>query len=236
MLSDRPTPLSVPLADGGDRMIRFRTSEFMRRSPDNFQPLCAAFNACLIEGQESDLETIEKLLDRVAPLIKTGGTVLLSIFNPRGYRSTEHFNIRLATAAERLSRPYVTKTRFHYVVTRKPLLAIFSVQSRLLRFAHSNRSVAAGLVFAALAPAFLAGNILQNLLAGKTTVFPDRKAIGSVLVELDIDNAATGEMPDPLDRPLSGKIEPDPLIGRPPAIDAIVSPADRGKAAAALHR
>lgn len=55
LISKLPTPFSVGLADGTDRVVRLRTSEVYRRSEASFESLRETFDLCLIEITESDL-------------------------------------------------------------------------------------------------------------------------------------------------------------------------------------
>ena len=83
MLSNDPTPFSLALADRGERVHRMRCIPFLQSQRERLAPLHGRFDLCLLELAETDLRHGGELVDRIAPLLKRGGQIIVSVMNRR---------------------------------------------------------------------------------------------------------------------------------------------------------
>ena len=83
MLSNEPTAFSLSLADSGERVHRMRCVPFLQASQERFAPLHGRFDLCLLELPEADVRYGGQLVDRIAPLMKNGGQIIVSVVNRR---------------------------------------------------------------------------------------------------------------------------------------------------------
>src|ERR1700733_766368 len=83
MLSNEPTAFSLTVADSGERVHRMRCVPFLQMPRERFVPLHGRFDLCLLELAETDLRHGAELVDRIAPLMKQGGQIVLSVINRR---------------------------------------------------------------------------------------------------------------------------------------------------------
>src|SRR5262249_20131427 len=83
MLSNVPTPFTVALSDSGERVRRLRCSPFLQSPPERYQALAGHFDICLLELAENEMRQGAYVVDRVVPLMKPDGVILVSIYNRR---------------------------------------------------------------------------------------------------------------------------------------------------------
>ena len=83
LLSNEPTAFSVALADNGERMHRLRCRPFLKNPPERYERLHGKFDLCLLELSETDMEDGGELIDRIVPLMKNGGRIILFVLNRR---------------------------------------------------------------------------------------------------------------------------------------------------------
>ena len=83
ILSNGPTAFSVALADNGERTHRMRCVPFMKMPVERLAPLRETFDICLLELAETDLRYGNELIDRIVPLLKIGGRIVVFVRNPR---------------------------------------------------------------------------------------------------------------------------------------------------------
>lgn len=115
MLSNEPTAFTVALADNGERVLRKRCVPFLESRPERFAPLYRTFDLCLIELPEADLRYGDQLIDRVVPLMKNGGSIIVSITNRRSSGDAGDFVRSVIFWSARLIRPGVWPAEIHFV-------------------------------------------------------------------------------------------------------------------------
>src|SRR5581483_10510046 len=106
MISSMPTVFTASLADGGERVVRIRTQRFTTLPPAVYEAMVSQFDYCLIELNEYELKQADNLIDRVAPLMKVGGQIFVTVNNRRGApRRAKKFITNVSPYAPRLLRP-----------------------------------------------------------------------------------------------------------------------------------
>jgi hypothetical protein len=117
MLSNEPTAFSLSLADSGERVHRMRCIPFLQTPPDRFAPLQAKFDLCLLELPEADLRYGGQLIDRIVPLMRDGGQIIVSVTNRRLLAAEHRFGQNIAFHSPRLITSGALPTEVRYVPT-----------------------------------------------------------------------------------------------------------------------
>lgn len=115
MVSNIPTVFTVSLADSGERVHRVRGTPFLQSAPERFTPLLEHFNICLLELSEGEMELGDELLDRIAPLMKKDGRVVVSVLNRRPIATARHFGEGVSHHGSRFIRSGAVPTEIHFV-------------------------------------------------------------------------------------------------------------------------
>src|SRR5258705_3227794 len=136
MIADVPTVFTATFSDGGDRVVRIRSSHMLRQAYEIYEPLHDRFDACLMEIGELEFSRADEMLDRIAPMMRNGGTVLVSLTNRRDGDPTQEFQRSIGYNASRLLRPYARSPILSFIAaTRSRELAVRSMM-RLARLAR----------------------------------------------------------------------------------------------------
>jgi hypothetical protein len=117
ILSNEPTAFSLLLADSGERVHRMRCAPFLQAPPDRFAPLQRKFDLCLLELPETDMRFGDQLIDRIAPLMKDSGQIIISVINRRILARERWFGQNVAFYSARLITSGVLPTEVHFVTT-----------------------------------------------------------------------------------------------------------------------
>jgi hypothetical protein len=78
-LSDAPTLFSLMLAGYDERVVRLQTSPFVQSAPDRHASFANRSDFCLVDLDQPDIETTVEVVRRAAPLMKGGGTILVTV-------------------------------------------------------------------------------------------------------------------------------------------------------------
>jgi hypothetical protein len=114
-LSNGPTALSVALADNGERTHRMRSVPFLKVPVERLAPLRGAFDICLLELAETDLRYGNELIDRIVPLLKVGGRIVVFVRNPRISDKGNEFTRAVTRESSRLIRSGATPVEARFV-------------------------------------------------------------------------------------------------------------------------
>ena len=114
LISNEPTVFSLALADSGERVQRIRGAQFLQQPADRFAPLHGTFDLCLLELPERDLIDGDQYIQRVVPLMKPGGQIIVSIENRR-FSERRDFSRSVAVQSARLITSGVLPTEVHFV-------------------------------------------------------------------------------------------------------------------------
>ncbi len=115
MLSNVPTAFTIALADDGRRVRRLRCGPFLQRSPERYRSLDGHFDVCLLELAEDEMLTVAELIDRIVPMMKVDGSIILSVFNRRTTRDAGGFKSIARFYADSFIRPDAVPVHVQYV-------------------------------------------------------------------------------------------------------------------------
>jgi methyltransferase family protein len=115
LLSNEPTAFTLSLADSGERVHRMRCIPFLKCPVDRLAPLHERFDLCLLEISELDLRYGDQLIERVIPLMKKGGKIIVSVLNRQIMDKTDDFDQSVAYQSARLACSGVTPTDIQFV-------------------------------------------------------------------------------------------------------------------------
>ena len=187
LVGNSPTIFSATLPDTGERYFRVQTNVFLRHPPEFYKTVSGKFDTCLIEMEEYDIEKCSELIDRIAPLMRKGSTVLVSIFNRRSGSAARQFTPSIGVEAARMLRPCVTSSRHYFVKAGVLRWFCFNFITRMMRFARGHVVVAAPFIAIAGLPLAL-GSWLSNSVRGAARVAPPRGVASSFLMILQVDH------------------------------------------------
>ena len=196
LAANAPTVFTASLADSGERVVRIIPSRFLADPAEIWEPLAASFDLCLVELGEEDIARIGDLLDRLAPMIKDGGAILVVIYNAR-HRNAAGFAEKIDLNARLMVRRAATLTAIHIVAATRLRWALARTMTSLGRMAHQKPMI--GIPVLALAGGPLA---LASLLANAATLMRIRsrqrqpRIATSFAVALRVDGAAAKSVQD----------------------------------------
>ena len=104
VLSNEPTAFSLALADNGERVYRKRCIPFLKMSLTRLAPLRGKLDLCLLEVPETDLRYGNELIDRIVPLLKIGGRIVVFVRNNRLVDTGNEFVEVVSRESSRLIR------------------------------------------------------------------------------------------------------------------------------------
>jgi hypothetical protein len=186
-IADVPAPFTVALAGHGERVVRLQTTPFLRNPPERYEALRARFDLCLLEFSESDMESGPELVDRIAPLMKAGGKILIVIYNRRGMRRASGFGASIAHHGQRMLRPSARLDEVYFVPASRLRWGAYRALARLGWFARRHPLIGAPalVVFGGLLTLLtLVGNFLA---AAATKAKLPRGIASSMLIVLQVE-------------------------------------------------
>jgi hypothetical protein len=195
LVGDKPTRFSVMLAERGERVVRLQTSPFLKSAPEAFKPYAGYFDACLLELQERDLGSAGDLAERISPLMKDGGSLLIVVYNERPIEEAAQFGNDVARVLQRLPALSAAASKLRFVPANRLRRASQWAFARLGTAVHQRPWLGIpGL--AILAGPLTLLTLLANLLAAAGTRAHLRHGIASSL-HLVVPAPARG---NPVDR------------------------------------
>ena len=134
---------------------------------------------------------VDEIVDRVAPLMKPRGEILVAVSNRRSNDSLG-FAHSIAFHAPRLLRPAVDTREVHFVPASRFRWSVFRTMTEL--GARAQRNPATGIPALVVAGGFLAAaGFVANLAVGKTRKTLLKGISSSVLFVLDVNNGIARE-------------------------------------------
>jgi hypothetical protein len=194
LASEQPTVFTASLADSGERTVRIIPSLFMEGPTEIWEPMAGAFDFCLAQLSEGELARAGDLVDRIAPMMKDGGEILIVTYNHRD-RGADEFGSSIDFHAPRVLRPSTTLIGAHFVRATRLRWWLARVMTDVGRMAHAKPIM--GIPLITLAGGFLAlGSLLANgATFGRTTSRLPRGKIATsfaLLLQVDAVAAKTG--------------------------------------------
>jgi hypothetical protein len=103
-VSDAPTLFSVMLGEGGGRVVRLQTTPFLQSAPAG-EAFAGRFDLCLVELEQRDAERTGELIRRLAPMMKDGALILISIRAQQPTADAQRFGTSLSETLHREAFP-----------------------------------------------------------------------------------------------------------------------------------
>jgi hypothetical protein len=187
LLSNEPTAFSVALADSGERTRRLRCRPFLRNPPERYSQLHGKFDLCLLELSETDMEDGGELTDRIVPLLKKGGRIVLFVQNNRVVDDGGVFGHSVTLQSSRFIRSAAVPTEIHFVPSNVARRRGRVGMSRLRRLMNKGFWLTAPLT-AVGAGFFLLCSFVGNLDAWRSTRrVAGRGHLSSFVMRLTVD-------------------------------------------------
>jgi Methyltransferase domain len=186
LITDAPSVFTAAFSDGGDRVVRIRSSHMINQPYEVYDPLAGRFDVCLLEIGETEFPYAHEMLDRIAPMMRNGGAVLVSIINRRSRDPALEFQKAIGYHASRLLRPYALSPTFSFVSASWARERSVRWMMRFARLARGRPfiGVPAILVFG-LPLAVMAAT--TSLMASVRTGAPPKSYVSSALIRFSID-------------------------------------------------
>lgn len=115
MVSNVPTVFTVSLADSGERVHRVRCTPFLQSPPERYEPLLGHFDICLLELSEGEMAHGDELIDRIVPLMKEDGKVVVTVLNRRSVSTAKDFGKGVSYHGTRFIRSGAVPTEVRFV-------------------------------------------------------------------------------------------------------------------------
>ena len=193
LLSNEPTAFSVALADSGERTRRLRCRPFLRNPPERYAQLHGKFDLCLLELSETDMEDGGELTDRIVPLLKKGGRIVLFVQNNRVVDDGGVFGHSVTLQSSRFIRSAAVPTEIHFVPSNVARRWGRVGMSRLRRLMNKGFWLTAPLT-AVGAGFFLLCSFVGNLDAWRSTRrVAGRGHLSSFVMRLTVDAPELGK-------------------------------------------
>ena len=187
MLSNEPTPFSVALADNGERVHRLRCHPFLKNPSERYERLRGEFDLCLIEIDEQYMRDGGELIDRIVPLMKNGGRIILSVLNRRLADKADEFGADVALQSSRFIRSSVVPTQVHYVPSNPARRLGRRGMSKLRRLINKGVWITAPLTFLGAGLVLLL-SLIGNVDSWRSTRrTPGRGRVSSYVMRLVVD-------------------------------------------------
>ena len=243
MIADNPTIFTATFSDGGDRAVRIRSSHMLKQPYEVYEPLHGRFDVCLVELGELDLPKSDQILDRIAPMMRNAGTVLVSLTNRRADDLRREFQKSIGYNASRLLRPYARSPIFSFVTSSRLRELVLKTMLRLARLARNSPAIGIpGLL--ALGPPLAAVCGIANKLTRIQVGSPPDSRVSGALIRITIDSERAqeayqysnsrilrGRTLAGLGLPKDHRLPPRHDLGRAPKLDYLLG----GQERVALH-
>jgi hypothetical protein len=187
LLSNVPTVFTVALAGTDERIVRARTGVFLDAPPERYETFAERFDLCLLELSEGEMARGDELIDRIAPLMKADGQILIAVHNQRGMIDAAAFAAGIGYHARRLLRPAAIPSGVDFVPASRLRWLTRGLIGRVGRLAYLYPAAGSPVVLAAgivLVPLSLLANLLA---AWRTRATPPRGIASSVMITLHVD-------------------------------------------------
>jgi hypothetical protein len=186
MVADVPTIFTATFSDGGERVVRLRSSHMLKQPYEVYQNLQNRFDLCLLEIGELEFPKVDEMLDRIAPMMRDDGTVMVSVINHRNGDPGLEFQRTIGQNASRLLRPYSHSPAFSFVKGTALRERSLRWMVQIARLAQAHPLVGVPMLFF-LGPGLAATCGIAGWLATVRVGVPPKSYVSSVLVRISID-------------------------------------------------
>jgi len=186
MVSESATVITTWLGDGGERFQRLRASRLLIAKVANLAPLRERFDVCLVELSEHEAKHASRIMARVEPLIRDGGTLIVSIM-PRHFRSDiKDLRASVSFQLSQLMRPAARALSYEFVPLNRARRVQRNAFARLLRLAGDSPWLGYPAAVLAVPPLLVLG-WLGNLATQRRRGQIPERPISSAIVVMEID-------------------------------------------------
>ena len=182
VVSSTPNAYTQWLARRSPTAVKMESARLLNMTDLQYRALFGAFDVCLINLTERDLKLGDVFIDRVAPLLKAGGVLLLVVNNTK-FEETEEFRQSFAYHSVRFGNLALWLNDIHYISTTD--WRDF-VQQKIVQIGRRlQRTPPAGLPVAALLgpPLLLASYLCNRRAAVGSTRPPKTGHCSSIFME-----------------------------------------------------
>ena len=187
LVADRPTIFTTSLPDGGERVLRIRTSQMNKHPLDYFDPLNGRFDVCLVELGEEEFDRADEIIDRIAPLMAANGSIMIAVSNQQAGSRELEFNRSISTQASRFIRPSAKSTVFRFVPANKLRWRSLRDMMNIARNVRTNPKLHLPRMVV-LGPFLAIGAYIGNRLTKPTIGIPPKGIISSMLLTIKVDH------------------------------------------------
>jgi hypothetical protein len=152
IIANVPSVFTTSIPDGGELKFRTQSNIFLKHPPEFYRALHGSFDVCLIEIDEREMDIGDLLLDRVTPLMKSGATVFVSVYNRRSLLNAKHFTRSISFRAARLLRPSVTSSQYYFIKAGMSRWFAFNMIRRVVGLARKRPIIGVPLLVASGLP------------------------------------------------------------------------------------
>lgn len=213
MVSESATVLTTWLGNGGERFQRLRASRLLAMKVANLAPLRQCFDVCLVELSEQEAKHASRIMARVEPLLRDGGTLIISIM-PRHFRSNiSDLRESASFQLSQLMRPAARALSYEFVPLNWARRRQRTGFARRLSRAGNSPWVGYPAAIIATPPLLVLGwlgNWATRRRPGQTPERPISSAM--VAIEIDARLASQTEQFSPPDRGRHGTRAPRPPV------------------------
>ena len=162
LVSNNPNVFTMSLSNHGERVYRVRCAALLEGNVARYDPLAGRFDTCLMELSEGEMSKGDELIDRIVPLMKPEGRLVIWVVNKRPVANAGSFGQGVSYHGSRFVRSGAVPTDIHFIPASKlrwyahrGMLQLRNVASRWSWF---------GIPFMVLAsPVLLGMSLLGNL-------------------------------------------------------------------------
>lgn len=235
LVADIPTIFTATFSDGGERVVRLRSSHMLKQPHEVYDGLRSRFDLCLLEIDELDFGKADELLDKIAPMMLDGATVLVSVLNRRAGDPGREFQIAIGRNGSRLLRPYSRSLTFFFVSGASLRERSLRWMLQIARMAYERPMLGIPLLLILGPPLALLCGVAGWLTTVRANV-PPKTYISSMLASIRIDAERAREVYEfssqrvrrnrkleDLGLPADHKLPPREQIGKPPTIGYLLT-------------
>lgn len=187
ILSNEPNAYSTALADSGERVNRFLCEPFLRNLPERYKPMHGRFDLCLVQLSEGEMARGRELVDRIMPLMKDGGRIIIVVMNRRDTRNAQGFSSSVIYHGTQFMRPGALPTDIRFIAANRLRWTAYRGMY-ILRY-HTNRHPLRGVPAAVAGGALLAVmSLIGNIDAfRRSSTLAPRGLASSFIMRLGVD-------------------------------------------------
>lgn len=162
LVSNGPTVFTMSLSDSGERVQRLRCAALLEGKAERFEPLVGRFDDCLLELSEGDMSHGDELIDRIVPLMKPNGRLIIWVVNRRAVSMAVGFGQGVSYHGSRFVRSGAAPTEINFIPASRLRWHAHRGMLQLRNFASGSRLIGISLMIIC-GPILLGMSLFGNL-------------------------------------------------------------------------